>query len=138
MMTAFFQGSAQGGDAPISYQWDCGDGTGGSSAQNPSHAYTTAGSYTARLVVTDADGDSDTASIAIEVASDDQPTITASATPLSGLAPIFLCMRSTIASLTLTVGYIVFLMDQVSTRDRTQRFSSGDMIFSQGMVPACL
>ena len=39
----------------LTYAWDFGDGT-TSSAQNPSHAYLTAGSYTARVTVSDGRG----------------------------------------------------------------------------------
>ncbi len=37
----------------ITYDWDFGDGSAHSSAQNPSHTYTTANNYTATLTVTD-------------------------------------------------------------------------------------
>jgi len=48
-----FIATATGGTAPYAYAWSFGDGT-SSSNQNPSHTYTRAGSYTARLNVTDA------------------------------------------------------------------------------------
>lgn len=44
-----------GGSAPLSYQWDFGDGT-GSSLRSPSHAYGRAGAFTVALQVTDKDG----------------------------------------------------------------------------------
>lgn len=44
----------------INYNWDFGDGT-VSSIQNPSHNYTATGFYTVRLIVTTANGCSDTA-----------------------------------------------------------------------------
>jgi PKD repeat protein len=56
-----------GGDAPLSYVWDFGDGT-QSTLQNPSHTYTAAGSFTAMCEVKDATGDSATASVAITAA----------------------------------------------------------------------
>lgn len=43
----------------VSWAWDFGDG-GTSTAQNPSHTYTTLGSYTVRLVVTGSNGCTDT------------------------------------------------------------------------------
>jgi PKD repeat protein len=55
-----------GGDAPLSYVWDFGDGT-QSTLQKPSHTYTAAGMYTAMCEVKDANGDSATASVAITV-----------------------------------------------------------------------
>jgi PKD repeat protein len=48
------------GDPPASYLWDFGDGSPTSDAQNPTHQYTTAGTYDVTLVVTDASGDNDT------------------------------------------------------------------------------
>jgi PKD repeat protein len=50
----------------ISYAWVFGDG-GTSSEVNPSHTYTTKGSYTAVLTVTDPDNLTDTATVAITV-----------------------------------------------------------------------
>lgn len=47
---------------PTSWQWDFGDG-GSSTSQNPSHTYTSDGSYTVKLIVANAYG-SDTATVA--------------------------------------------------------------------------
>jgi gliding motility-associated-like protein len=47
------------GTGVLSYQWAFGDG-GTSTAQNPSHTYTTAGSYSVQLIVTNANGCRDT------------------------------------------------------------------------------
>ncbi len=43
------------GTAPLSYQWDFGDGTSSTQA-SPSHTYTAAGSYTVKMTVTNAYG----------------------------------------------------------------------------------
>jgi PKD repeat protein len=56
-----------GGDAPLTYVWDFGDGT-QSTLQNPSHTYTAAGAYTAMCEVKDANGDNATASVDITAA----------------------------------------------------------------------
>ncbi len=50
----------------VSWSWEFGDGS-GSTQQNPSHAYTTAGSYTVELTVTDGDGLSDTTTDTVTV-----------------------------------------------------------------------
>lgn len=48
-----FSGSASGGTEPYTYAWTFGDG-GTATGQNPTHAYTAAGTYTVTLTVTDA------------------------------------------------------------------------------------
>jgi len=48
-----FTGFASGGTTPYTWAWDFGDGA-TAAVQNPTHAYTTAGTYTATLTVTDA------------------------------------------------------------------------------------
>ncbi len=48
------------GTQPSTFSWDFGDGSPASAEQDPSHVYSTAGTYTVSLTVTDADLDSDT------------------------------------------------------------------------------
>lgn len=55
-LTVTFSGSATGGTAPYTYAWNFGDSTAASTAQNPTHTYSAAGLFTARLTVTDAVG----------------------------------------------------------------------------------
>lgn len=43
------------GTAPLTYRWDFGDGT-GSAATNPTHTYSTHGTFYVKLVVTDGNG----------------------------------------------------------------------------------
>ena len=61
-----FHGFASGGVEPYTWAWDFGDGA-TASVQNPTHAYSVAGNYTATMTVTDADMNtaSDTASVTI-------------------------------------------------------------------------
>jgi PKD domain len=61
-----FTGFASGGTEPYTWAWDFGDGA-TATIQNPTHAYTTAGTYTATLTVTDAASDTatDTATVTV-------------------------------------------------------------------------
>ncbi len=71
-----------------SYAWSFGDG-GTATTANPARTYSTAGNYSARLIVTDDDGAKDTAFVAIQVSAPNQaPNAIASATPTSGIAPL--------------------------------------------------
>jgi hypothetical protein len=64
--TIQFTGFATGGTEPYTWSWDFGDGE-TSDVQNPTHAYTEAGEYTATLTVTDAaeNTETDTAMVTI-------------------------------------------------------------------------
>ena len=52
---------------PITYQWDFGDGTAGSTEPNPSHTYAAVGTYRATLTVTDSTGRSGTDDVTVVV-----------------------------------------------------------------------
>jgi len=64
-------------DQVLSYSWDFGDKT-TSSLQNPTHSYSTAGTYTVTLTITDADG-----------ASDETTTTATISEPSPSVAPTF-------------------------------------------------
>ena len=53
--------------APTSWDWDFGDGSAHATAQHPAHAYTTAGTYTATLIASNAAGASQPATQKITV-----------------------------------------------------------------------
>ncbi|HZY48029.1 MAG TPA: PKD domain-containing protein, partial [Candidatus Bathyarchaeia archaeon] len=53
--------------APLTYAWTFGDGAAGTNAQTQSHAYAAAGTDTATLIITDANGVTGTFSLAIQV-----------------------------------------------------------------------
>ena len=55
--------------AITSYLWDFGDGSASVSVSNPTHTYTSSGTYTAVLTVTDAGGLQDTKNVVITVTS---------------------------------------------------------------------
>jgi glucose/arabinose dehydrogenase/PKD repeat protein len=57
--------SSDSDNDPLTYDWDFGDGSQHSSSATPNHTYTTAGSYDAKLTVTDIHGADDTATVRI-------------------------------------------------------------------------
>lgn len=65
-LTVMFTGSASGGNAPLSYLWNFGDGQ-TSTAQSTQHTYALNGSFVASFRVTDADGDIATSNVVISV-----------------------------------------------------------------------
>ena len=82
------------------YSWDFGDGVGTSMLQNPSYSYTTAGTYTASLTITDITGCTNTTTVSITVSPALSITVTPTnvscngandgallATPTTGVAP---------------------------------------------------
>jgi len=90
-LTVNFTGSATGGTAPYTYSWNFGDGTATSTAQNPSHTYNSAGTFTATLTVTDSSSTPKTAtsSVTTTVNAVGSPlAATASGTPTSGQTPL--------------------------------------------------
>ena len=96
-LTVSFQGSATGGTAPYSYSWAFGDGA-TSTAQNPSHTYSSAGTFTATLTVTDSSSPAKTATsqVTTTVSAVGNPlAATASATPTSGQVPLSVAFTGT-------------------------------------------
>ena len=101
-VTASFIASPSSGTAPLTVQfvdassgsptawsWSFGDGS-TSTQQHPSHVYTSAGTYTARLTVSKAGVTSSTTTRTITVTGSSGGSLTASfiATPTSGTAPL--------------------------------------------------
>ena len=87
-----FDASGSSDDNEItSYFWDFGDGTNGSGL-NPSHTYTSVGTFTVNLVVTDEEGLTDNDTIEIIVSQNNTgnlaPEAVANATPFDGEAPL--------------------------------------------------
>jgi len=65
-LTVYFGAEVTGGDAPLTFAWLFGDGE-TSTLQNPSHLYDTPQIYTARVTVTDADGETDWTEVTVTV-----------------------------------------------------------------------
>ena len=99
--TAAFSGTPTSGDYPLTvdftdassgsptgWSWTFGDG-GASTAQNPSHTYTAAGTYSVSLTVANAEGsDSLTMTNYITVTAPPPPTAAFSGSPTSGTYPL--------------------------------------------------
>ncbi len=87
-LTVAFTDASTG--SPTSWSWTFGDG-GTSTAQNPSHAYTTAGTYSVTLTATNAYGSNGltkTGYITVSAPNTNPPVAAFSGTPLSGNAPL--------------------------------------------------
>jgi len=83
-----FTGSTSGGKSPYTYSWDFGDGS-TSSSQNPSHTFSSAGTYTVILTVNDANSNTATDSLTITAsAAPSLLSVSASASTISGVAPL--------------------------------------------------
>jgi len=82
-------GSSDSDGSISSYSWTFGDGS-SSSAANPTHIYTSEGTFIATLIVTDNGGLSSSATVTITVAPppNKSPVAAASATPAGGYAPL--------------------------------------------------
>ncbi|TMC83224.1 MAG: PKD domain-containing protein, partial [Chloroflexi bacterium] len=85
-LTVGFTGSASGGTAPYTYSWNFGDGS-TVSGQNPSHAYSSGGTFTAKLTVTDGASHTATANAPAVTVTTVPLTVTAGGNPLAGDAP---------------------------------------------------
>ncbi|MBE2320370.1 ThuA domain-containing protein [Solirubrobacter sp. CPCC 204708] len=62
------------GDA-LTYEWDFGDGSAKSTQANPAHTFTTSGTFTVQLKVTDTSGKSSSSSVVVTVGNT-RPTVT--------------------------------------------------------------
>ncbi|MEM9935524.1 MAG: PKD domain-containing protein, partial [Bacteroidota bacterium] len=88
-LTVNFIGQGADPDGTIvRFLWDFGDGSSLSELKNPTHQYTQAGTYTTTLVIEDNSGATDTCLKEITVLSNECPTASMEAAPLSGAAPL--------------------------------------------------
>ncbi len=79
-------GSSDPDGTIVSYLWDFGDGSTSSEA-DPSHTYASAGTYTAKLTVTDDNGATGTTTVTIK-AVNQPPKAVIGANPASGVPPL--------------------------------------------------
>ncbi len=99
-LSVAFSGAATGGSGTYSsWFWNFGDGTAHGTTQSPKHTYSSAGTYTATLIVNDSAGHSASASApAVTVTGSNPPvTVSATGTPTSGSSPLtvtFGCLPS--------------------------------------------
>jgi PKD repeat protein len=80
-------GSASGGTGPYTYSWDFGDGQSATTQEAP-HTYSTAGTFTATLTVTDSVPVTATATEKIDVSVTPSLHANINASPTSGKAPL--------------------------------------------------
>ncbi|HMK05518.1 MAG TPA: PKD domain-containing protein, partial [Ferruginibacter sp.] len=87
----------------LTYNWNFGDG-GTSTLQNPSHTYTSFGSFNVKLVITNLSGCSDSLILNdyVQIAA---PSVTINSLPRSGCAPLSWNFSSTIVSPDPVVSY---------------------------------
>ncbi len=95
-----FTDESVGGNGPLTYEWDFGDGTAFSEIQSPAHQYDFEGIFTVNLTVTDNDGD--------------EASFTASVTVRVDLLPV---ANFSASSTTVYVGDIVIFQDTSSGGD---------------------
>ncbi|MDE2043871.1 MAG: PKD domain-containing protein [Thermoplasmata archaeon] len=95
-LTVNFTGGGSGGTPPYAYSWDFGDGA-SSTLQDPSHTYTSVGTYRAVLTLTDSAGEESQASVAVSVLGPPPLLASASATPSTGTAPLAVSFSSTVS-----------------------------------------
>lgn len=85
LVVTFLAGSDRP-DAEVTYSWNFGDGSGLATGKRQTHTYNEPGTYYATVTATDKDGQTGTDTVTIDV--DSLPTVTATADPASGEAPL--------------------------------------------------
>jgi PKD repeat protein len=95
----------------LSYLWDAGDGTQGLSGATVTHAYTTAGSYTAQVSVSDGMGGFATSSVIVLVSNEAAPQISTPAAATPNPASINQTVTLSVAATDLENNTLSYLWD---------------------------
>jgi len=104
-LTVSLSATPSGGRAPYGYSWNFGDGTALGTAQNPTHVYANAGTYTPSVTVTDANGARATAIAPAVAATPTVLTVSVSASPTAGDAPQAVTFSAAASGGTAPVAY---------------------------------
>lgn len=97
-LTVNFEANPNGGSwAYTSYVWDFGDGSSSSTGANVSHTYTADGFYTISAEVTDSAGVTAQGNAEVEVGTPANLSVTLSASPDSGSAPLYVSFVSIVS-----------------------------------------
>ena len=91
-MKVSFTGAGAGGNPPYTWDWDFGDGSGHATTQDPSHTYSTAAVF--HPVLTVKDSAAKTATDSHLVIDTTALTVTASANPIAGNAPLAVSFKA--------------------------------------------
>ena len=102
-LTVSFTGASTGGAAPLSYDWDFGDGSAHSAVANPSHEYLASGTYIAAMTIVDQSLTQCVSNALVRV--NDLPSCTAGASQLSGIKPFTPSFNASIAGGTPPFSY---------------------------------
>jgi len=94
-LTVEFTSDVRGGSGGYTYSWNFGDG-GTSTLADPTHTFTSPGTFTVTLVVHDSKMNTNTSSIVI-VATGPTITVTVSGSPATGAAPLSVSFTSTVS-----------------------------------------
>jgi PKD repeat protein len=86
-LTVNFKGTVSGGDAPVTVEWQFGNGD-SSNELEPEYTYEFPGNYAVTFLARDANGDTAQETLQIQVANDDVPVAAIGADPTSGPAPL--------------------------------------------------
>src|SRR5207253_578673 len=104
-VTVNLSASPSGGTTPYSYSWNFGDGTALGTAQNPTHIYSNAATYTAVVTVTDANGAKVSAGAPAVTATPTVLTVVVSGSPTTGDAPLLVAFTAVASGGTAPLTY---------------------------------